>query len=230
MRQLHAVALKEVLECLVLGCASMRWPPSMLLVAAIAGCSSGSGAPSTTGPATGGASTCTYPSGRYGTQLGALVDPSLQWQCYVDDGATPTPVAMSDLFDCAGTKGVRVILLQQAATWCGDCVREAQQVGPLAGGKWKDEGVRVVTLVAQDQQEQPATLDTALTWRNEFSLTTGLMCADPAWTMRRWGVPAGGGDNGFPTNVVVDPRTMRIFAIQPDDVPGTVDYLARANE
>lgn len=204
----------------------MRRLPCMLLVATVAGCSSGSGGPSTTG----GAAACTYPSGRYGVQLGAVVDPSLQWRCYVDDGTTTTTVAMSDLFDCTGAKGVRAILLQQAATWCGDCVREAQQVGPLASGAWKDEGVRVVTLVAQDQQEQPATLDTALTWRNEFSLTTGVMCADPAWTMRRWGVASGGGDNGFPTNVIVDPRTMRIFAIQPDDLPGTVDYLARANE
>lgn len=208
----------------------MRRLRSVLLVATIAGCSSGPGGTSTTGATPGAVGACTYPSGPYGTQVGAVIDPSLQWQCYVDDSATPTTVAMSDFFDCDGKKGVRAILLEQAATWCGDCVKEVQQVGPLASGAWKDEGVRVVTLMAQDAQEQPATLDTALTWRNEFSLTTGVACADPAWTTRRWGVPSAGGDNGFPTNVIVDPRTMRIFAIQPGDLPGTVDNLARANE
>lgn len=175
-------------------------------------------------------SACTYPPGPYGTRVGDVVDPSLVWHGYVDDSGQPTTISIGDFQDCEGTKGVRALLIDESATWCGDCVSEATQIEPLVGAKWEDEGVRVLTLMAQDAQESPATTDTALSWRNEFALTKGAVCADPEWTMKRWGVAQDGGDNGFPTNVLVDPRTMRIVAIQPPDLEGTVDNLARAND
>lgn len=133
----------------------MRLPSGIVLAAFVAGCSS---APAGA-PAAGKTTSCTYPSGPYGTRIGDVVDPSLQWQGYIDDSATATTVSVADFFDCSGAKGVRVLLLDQAATWCSDCAKEAAQIGPVAAGAWKDEGVQVVTLMAQDQQEQPATLE-----------------------------------------------------------------------
>lgn len=202
----------------------MRVSVALLLLAAC------SGGPTKTAPHATSSSACSYPPGPYGTRVGDVVDPSLTWQGYVDDSGQATTIGTGDFLDCDGSKSVRALLIDESATWCGDCVSEATRIEPLVGAKWKNEGVRVVTLMAQDAQASPATTDTALSWRNEFVLTTGAVCADPAWTMKRWGVAQGGGDNGFPTNILVDPRTMRIVAIQPPDLEGTVDNLARANE
>jgi hypothetical protein len=160
--------------------------------------------------------------------VGSVVDPSLRWQGYVDNAGQATDVSIRDYYDCDGTKGVRALLLDESATWCIDCRTEATNIAPLVPGKWKNEGIAVVTIMAQDQQQNPATLDTALSWRNEFVLTTGAVCADPQWTMKLWGGASAEG-NGFPTNAVIDPRTMKIVALQPNDVVGTVENLAASN-
>jgi hypothetical protein len=160
--------------------------------------------------------------------VGSVVDPSLAWQGYVDDAGTATQVGVADFYDCDGSKGVRALVLDESATWCPDCQREAQTVGPLLATKWESEGAHRVTLMAQDQLGKAASLDTALSWRNEYSLTTGAVCADPQWTLKLWGGASSSG-NGFPTDVVIDPRTMKIVSIQPSDLQGTVDNLAAAN-
>jgi hypothetical protein len=177
---------------------------------------------------------CPYPAGPYGTQVGDVVDGSLSWAGYVDDAAQATTVTMSDYYDCDGTKGINAVLVDESAVWCGDCISEAMQIAPMLSAQWKSEGVKLVVLMAQNADTAnpgPASLEDALTWRNEFALITGTaVCADPQWTERVWGIPASSGaENGFPTNTIVDPRTMKIVAIQPASVFGTVDNLAKAN-
>lgn len=163
--------------------------------------------------------------------MGDVVDPSLTWQGYLNDSGQPSTIAVTDYLDCDGTHGVNALLLDESATWCPDCAQESTTLSPLvaSGGKWVTEGVALVVLMAQDQQDDPATLTTALSWRNEYTLTSGAVCADPGWTMKLWGGASASG-NGFPTNAVIDPRTMKIVALQPDDVEGTVDNLAIANQ
>jgi hypothetical protein len=199
--------------------------PSLLLVAAAAcsGCSSSSGNGS------GGASACVYPAGPYGTNVGDVVDPSLTWQGFVDDSGSATTIRVRDYYDCDGSRGVRALLLDESATWCTDCAKQSSTVAPLVTGKWKDEGVTLVVLMAQDQNDDAATLDTALSWRNEYALTRGAVCADPGWTMKLWGGASASG-NAFPTDVLVDPRSMKIVALQPNDLEGTVDNLALSNQ
>jgi hypothetical protein len=185
--------------------------------------SSGAGAGASATP-----TVCTYPAGPYGTNEGDVVDPSLTWQGYVGNAGTPSTVSIASYYDCDGTHGVRALLLDESATWCSDCEKEAATISPLVTGKWQSEGVSVVVLMAQDQSSDPATLGTAQSWRNEYVLTTGAVCADPSWTMKLWGGASASG-NGFPTNAVIDPRTMKIVALQPLDVEGTVENLAAAN-
>jgi hypothetical protein len=160
--------------------------------------------------------------------VGSVVDPSLSWQGYLDDGAQPQPVTLRAYFDCDGSKGIHALLLDESATWCADCQSEAQRIAPEVTSTWKSQGVEVVTLMAEDQSENPATLSTALSWRNEYALTSGAVCADPRWTTKRWGgAPPSG--NGFPTNVVIDPRTMKIIALQPANLEGVLANLVTAN-
>jgi len=192
---------------------------------AAAGCSSGSG----NGSAGGASGTaCTLPSGPYGTNAGDVIDPNLEWQGYVNDSGQTTTVHLRDYYDCDGSRGVRALVIDESALWCPSCQSQAQTLAMLTPGKWKSEGAVLLVLMAQDQQENPATVDTALTWRNEFALTTGAVVSDPAWTTKLWNGATGAG-NGFPTDIVIDPRTLRIVAFQPADLSGTVDNLAIAN-
>jgi hypothetical protein len=160
--------------------------------------------------------------------VGAIVDPTLSWQGYRDDGTAATTVTMKDYYDCDGSQGVDALLVDEAAQWCVECATEEATLAPQVSTSWKTQGVNVITLLAEDVQENPATLATALSWRNEYSLTAGAVCADPTWTTKLWGGASSAG-NGFPTNVVIDPRTMKIVAIQPKDVGSTVTNLAAAN-
>lgn len=195
----------------------------VLVTLGAAACSSASG-----GSGGAQAAPCSLPAGPYGTSVGDVVDPSLAWQGYVDDSGQTTTVHLSDYYDCDGSRGVRALVVDESALWCADCQSQAQTLETLAPGKWKSEGAVLLVLMAQDAQENPATTDTALTWRNEFALTSGAVVADPAWTTKLWGGATGAG-NGFPTDVVIDPRTLRIVAFQPSNLEGTVDNLATAN-
>jgi hypothetical protein len=204
---------------------------AVLVVVGAIGCSSGGAGrgASDGGPPPNG---CTYPAGPYGDQVGDVVDGTLSWQGYVDDATQPSTVTMADVFDCDGTKGIRAVLVDESAVWCGDCVNQAMTIEPLLSAQWKTEGVRLVVLMAQNADSAhpgPATIGDALTWRNEFALVTGTaVCADPQWTEKTWGTAPSGG-NGFPTDTIVDPRTMKIVAVQPASVFGTIDNLAKAN-
>jgi hypothetical protein len=160
--------------------------------------------------------------------VGSVVDPSLSWQGYVDDSGQVTTVSIASYYDCDGTKGVRALLLDQSAMWCPDCQQETSHIAPEVTSTWAGMGVQVVTLMSENQQHDPATLSTALSWRDEYALTKGAVCADPKWTTKLWGGASSAG-NGLPTNVLVDPRTMKIVAIQPADLDGTVQNLAASN-
>jgi hypothetical protein len=174
------------------------------------------------------ASKCVYPAGPYGKTMGSIVSPGYTWQGYLPGATSLSSLKASDLYDCDGTKGINAILFDEAALWCGPCQMEAGQQAYLVqpGGKWIKEGVAWVTLVIQDLNQNPATTANATTWRNEFKLQGAYVFADPGFDFGHSGM------NGLPTNVTVDPRTMKIVNIVegyagPDDP--NVDALAMKN-
>jgi hypothetical protein len=66
--------------------------------------------------------------------------------------------------------------------------------------------VKVITLVLEDSNQQPATVTTATQWRTAHKLYDETVCADPGWVFHD-------GNNGLPMNIIVNPRTMRIISI-----------------
>jgi hypothetical protein len=171
---------------------------------------------------------CTYPSGPYGIAMGSVIYPAYTWKGYLPGSTTLSTIRSRDLYDCDGSKGINAILFDSAALWCGPCQMEAQDQSSLVqtGGKWLQEGVAWVTLVIQDSNMNPATTANALAWRNEFKLQQAYVFADPAWDFSH------PGQNGLPTNVLVDPRTMKVVGViegytGPDDP--AVDQLALKN-
>jgi len=150
---------------------------------------------------------CVYPSGPYGKTQGSVVAPTTQWQGYAPGAASISTISASDLYDCDGRNGINALLFDEAAEWCGPCQQEAQAT-PQFMQTWGPQGVKVLDLIIQNVQQQPATTATALEWRNAFNLApVAYVVADPAFSF------AHSGQNGLPMNILVDPRTMQITKI-----------------
>ena len=72
----------------------------------------GSTATATTTTTTGGGTApCVYPAGPYGVAQGHTVPPTLSWQVYAPNSDTPSTLKMEDLFDCDGTHGRDVVIV-----------------------------------------------------------------------------------------------------------------------
>jgi len=76
--------------------------------------------------------------------------------------------------------------------------------------------------MAQDATRGPATQATIDAWIAKYKCEYDV-CVDPAMTI----APASGGSIGLPYNVIVDPRTMRIYKIIQGD-GATVDAAVNA--
>ncbi len=150
---------------------------------------------------------CPYPSGPYGIGQGKIVSPDLTWDGYVKGSSAITTLTARDIFDCDGKKGINAILMDESATWCGPCQQEAADL-PTAMQTWSAQGVMIVTLMVENIQHKPADTSTALQWRNQFKLSAlANVMADPSFSF------APMGPVGLPTNLLVDPRTMKIISV-----------------
>src|SRR5207253_1206955 len=87
---------------------------------------------------------------------------------------------------------------------------------PSHAQEFASKGIRVLTLIVEDNSGQPATLSTATSWRSNFGLEAYATCAAPDFEF------AGNGSVGLPLQIIVDPRTMKIV----DREEGFGDYSA----
>jgi hypothetical protein len=150
---------------------------------------------------------CTYPAGGYGVDMGTIVAPTFSWQGYAEGSAQLSTISIEAYFDCDGTKGVNALLVDVSATWCSACQQEAMDL-PGQVASWTGKGIHVLTLMIEDADQNPATTQTALDWRNAFGLTQIAVAADPNFSFQ-----PSSGDVGLPMQVLVDPRTMRIVEV-----------------
>jgi hypothetical protein len=187
------------------------------------GSATSSGTGSGSGAADGGSAAppCVPPAGPYGTRQGSVLDPSMAWQGVAAGGATTT-IKLSDYYDCDGTRGVNALLIDVSAAWCGACQSEAPEVDQKLAGSWGQEGVKVLTLMIEDEGGSPATVQTAKSWSTSFGLSHVAVAADPQGTFQV---------TSLPTNILVDPRTMKVLSVEGSFDPSgsAVDDLARKN-
>jgi hypothetical protein len=153
------------------------------------------------------------------------VDPSLTWQGYLPGSTTIATLHATDLFDCDKSRGINAIVFDESATWCGACQQEAGDLEGQMTSAWKTEGVFFVTLMCQDANGNPATTDTASQWKSAYGLNDIAVVSDPNASFLQ-------NTGGLPTNVLVDPRTMKIVSSSegyggPDPA---VDQLAQKNK
>ncbi len=169
----------------------------------------GSSSSSTSGASSSssGAVSCQYPQGSTGVSMGKVVPQSFTWQGFKENSQSPSAISIQDYFDCDGSKGQNALLIVQSATWCAVCQEEASQMNAHVAG-WAGLGIRVLTLMIEDSDSSPATVQTALDWKGYFNLSKVAVAADPAFSF------AHPGSNGLPMSILVDPRTMTIVAIE----------------
>lgn len=172
---------------------------------------------------------CDYPTENLGVKVGKVV-PKKTWQGFAEGTATDVvTVALEDFYDCSGDKGVNAIILDTSATWCGACIEETNALRAKFKNTWKDLGIKVITLMIEDEASMPATTDTALAWKNQFNLDADfIVVADPNFS---FAASAGGTTIGLPLAVVVDPRTMTVVSVEegyPSDF-AAIEALATKN-
>jgi hypothetical protein len=183
--------------------------------------------------ATGGVPTsCDYPPGPYGVHTGDLVDAAAVWEGFPAGATVAQTMVPSDYLDCDGSKGIHALLILQSATWCAPCQIEAAALQGKLDQGWSDLGVAVLTLMVEQQPEQPATVATAQAWKNEFGLSSAAVAADPQFTFDAFDFDKHIPHSGFPTQLLVDPRTMKIVVRQDSDIPldAQVEQLAADNQ
>ncbi len=69
-------------------------------------------------------------------------------------------------------------------------------------------GIKWITLMLDDSNGGPPTTSGAQQWKSYWGLDSVAVCADPYYSM----VP--GSSVGTPMTTLVDPRTMKVIAIQ----------------
>lgn len=148
---------------------------------------------------------CQYPESGFGVNAGSYVNGNLAWQGYAEGSSQLGSVSIQDYFDCDGSKGINAILIDSSAVWCGVCQEEASDL-PSQAASFQAKGIRVITLMIEDNSGNPATTSTATSWRNNFGLDAFSVVADPNFSF------GGNGSVGLPLQIIVDPRTMKIVA------------------
>jgi thiol-disulfide isomerase/thioredoxin len=156
----------------------------------------------------GSAAACPYPPGPFGITTGKPLVSSLQWQGFLEGASQSSEVPVTDFHDCDGSKGIDAVLFDISATWCGACQQEAMEL-PGKMAVWKGEGIRVVTLMIEQEVGTPATVATAQQWKDAYHLDAIVTLADPAASL----LPKVGAI-GLPFQIVLDPRTMKITSTQ----------------
>jgi hypothetical protein len=164
-----------------------------------------------------------------------VLDPSFTWQTYYPGSNTPQALTPRDLFDCDGSKHINAIVVEEAATWCGPCQDIATATPAKFSGAWNGLGVAYVTILGDgnlsgNENVAPTTAD-AQWWRDQFGIGMTYVGVDPAESQGQK-PPIESTFGGYPSLVIVDPRTMTVVENGSGNDPGydtAVTTLATKN-
>jgi hypothetical protein len=158
-----------------------------------------------------------YPKGPYGVTVGKILDPSLNWVGFAPNATASSTISITDFYDPDGSKGINALVVDSSGQWCVACQYIAKLIPSwfsAKGDNWKGLGVQMITLVIQNNNYEPATLTTAQQWRSLFDLNFIYVVADPNDTFPT---------NALPSELLVDPRTMKVVRDLGDDTAMTAD-------
>lgn len=158
-----------------------------------------------------GGSACAEPTDGFGTseESNFLWDYTLQrcdgseFDFYAD---TPTD----------GFCDTSFTLVVAAAGWCGPCRAEAEEMEARIVQAYAEHGVRVVTVIIQDNTGDPPDLAFCQGWVDQYGATNPVMIDTPAQRTQIY-FPAG----SLPSNLIVDSTGKIVYRTYgTDSVPG----------
>ena len=201
----------------------------------VAACASHNTTPSTQGdpstpPATPLPSVGDYPPGPFGFTVGDVF-PRAIVNGYKNGGGGWTTLSTQDYFDPDGARGINGVYFTVSAPWCSGCKVEGQSLPLLWTSQYKARGGRILTVLLQDAAYEPASQGTVDAWVTTYATPYDIAAGDPA----TWLPPKASGAISLPYNYAIDPRTMRIIAIDSgdyfrgDSLPG-LDQVLAANK
>lgn len=190
------------------------------------------GAPSSTGgasgepPAAGGGTStpCSYPASGYGTAEGDVIDPATSWTGYAPGATGASTLGVASFLDCDGKGGRNALLIIHSTSWCTSCQQEAAELEEKLNQSWAAAGVVVVEVLVENPNGDPATTQTAKSWKDYFGIESAWVAADPGFLL------ASPVADSYPYEVLVDPRTMKIVkTLAGGSMDDSVMQLAKQN-
>ena len=163
-----------------------------------------------------------YPAGPYCTNVNDCVEGAKVgnftfadgWMNPAADGydiAKLKPISFSDFYDPTGAK-YELLMVNTAAFWCGACqVEHGGSTNKPSLNEHVDalgtRGFAIFSLVFQDAQSNPATVENLKAWAETFE-TRFALARDPEYQMGRYAA-----SQNAPLNLVIDAKTMTILRV-----------------
>ena len=211
-----------------------------------AACSSSSSGASSAGTDAGGGGDAAvsadagaaYPAGPYGIAVGDVF-PNVTWQGERKGVAPVVSIASADYYDPDGSKGIRGVMFTINAVACGGpmgpCNTEGKATEAAVSGPpydFANRGGRAVDVIVQNWTmpgsggPAASTVADIDTWGKAVGATYDVVI-DPAMNpMMDGGLPSTsiGTFMGVPTEIVVDPRTMKVTAVALGEGPNAEQF------
>jgi hypothetical protein len=178
--------------------------------------------------APGGGMVPLYPAPPYGTTPSSVVEnfAFLGWKAPQAVNFEETAferVSLADFYDPDGTKGIKMIVLNGSAVWCGVCNVEAGDINRSKKyAEYKARGVEFVWSLFEDARGGPATPDDLANWASYYEVDFP-MVLDPSLKLGAFF-----SSDATPLNLLIDARTMRIvdklLGYNPSTHWETIDY------
>jgi hypothetical protein len=153
-----------------------------------------------------------YPPGPYGYSVGEVF-PRLQISGYLGGAPPWVLIDLKTYFDPTGSHGVHGIYLTVSAPWCSGCKAEGQDLPALFSGQYKARGARIMTVLLQGAAYEPASQGTVDAWVAAYHTPYDMGIGTPDMMLPAKGSTA----VALPYNYAINPRTMRIAAIDSGD-------------
>jgi thiol-disulfide isomerase/thioredoxin len=149
---------------------------------------------------------CDQWAGPFGHETDQTIDPNQSWEGFAPGSSEVATVGLDDFALCGGDEETRAIVVYIDALWCSVCRLVASDLAAKYESEWKARGVQLVTLVVEDADGAPATLESAWEWRNTYGLEDTSVLADGAYVL------ANDYPRTLPQALIIDPKTMRVVA------------------
>lgn len=165
--------------------------------------------------------TLAYPDGPFGVHKGSVIA-NFAFYGYANASAalTLTRIELAEFYNPTGdglfeegsvfpvgTPKPRALAITVGSVWCGPCNYEADMVLPDLYAQYAPLGGEIFSQLADGPTVgKPATEANLHAWGTKYDVQYPLVI-DPGWESRLGALFA---ENAFPTNIIIDPRTMTI--------------------